>query len=134
MANRKQYFYFIDTHTAGEKIAVVQKATNAVTKNGWTSDFQTVQTAGTNILKVRGIFTDANLVAGTTTGSYSNIPSRFHEHIVSRAIAVGYKDPRHMEIQNAQYFDAEYEKGIKKAKKFARSNYITTGRIAPQDF
>ena len=39
-----------------------------------------------------------------------------------------------MEIQNAQYFDAEYEKGIKKAKKFARSNYITTGRIVPQDF
>jgi hypothetical protein len=134
MANRKQYFYFIDTHAAGEKISVLEKATNAVTKNGWTSSFKTVGTAGTDILKVRGIFTDANLIVGDTTSSYSNIPSRFHEHIVNKAIAIGYKDPRHMEIQNAQYFDAEYEKGIKKAKKFARSNYITTGRIVPQDF
>ena len=134
MATKKEYFYFIDTHTAGEKIAIVEKAANAVTKNGWTSNYKTVQTAGDNILKIRGIFTDTDLANDTMTGTYSNIPSRFHEAIVSKVIAKGYKDPRHMELQTAQYFDGEYSLGIKKAKNFARSNYITIGRIVPQDY
>ena len=68
------------------------------------------------------------------TGSYANIPSRFHQHIVSKVIAIGYKDPRHLELQTAQYFDNEFELGIKRAKKFTRSNYQRTGRIVPQDF
>ena len=34
MASRKEYFYFIDTHSTGEKIAIVEKATNTVSKNG----------------------------------------------------------------------------------------------------
>jgi len=134
MATKKEYFYFIDTHTEGEKLAIVQKATNLVTKNGWTSNFQTVQKAGDNIVKIRGVFTDSDLVANTLTGSYSNIPSRFHEAIVNKAISAGYRDPRHLEIQLSQFFDMEYEKSIKKAKKFARSNYITVGRIVSQDF
>ena len=134
MATKKEYFYFIDTHTAGEQIAIVEKATNAVTRNGWTSNYKTVQTAGSNIVKIRGSFTDADLANNAMTGTYSNIPSRFHEAIVSKVIAKGYKDPRHMELQTAQYFDGEYSLGVKKAKTFARSNYITTGRIVPQDY
>ena len=129
---KKQRYYFIDTHTAGEKIAIVERNTNAVTQDGFTSNYSTVSEA--KGLKIRGIYTDADLAMNDMAGTYSNIPSRFHEHLVSKVIASGYRDPRHMEIQNAQYFDAEYEKGIKKAKKFARSNYITTGRVAPQDF
>ena len=65
MANKKEYFYFIDTHSTGEKIAIVEKATNAVTRNGWTSDYKTIQTAGTNILKIRGIFTDTDVSINT---------------------------------------------------------------------
>ena len=68
------------------------------------------------------------------TGSYSNIPSRFHEYIVNKVIASGYKDPRHMDFDVAQYFDNQYEKGVKKAKRFTRSNYQTTGIIKQQDF
>ena len=129
---KTERFYFIDTEAGGEGIALVEKGT--VTKDGYTSNYKTIQTSGTNILKVRGVFTVSDLAMNAIAGTYSNIPSRFHEYMVNKVIAIGYKDPRHMEIQNAQYFDAEYEKGIKKAKKFARSNYITTGRVAPQDF
>ena len=134
MATKKQYYYFIDTHTTGEKIAIVEKATNAVTKNGWTSNYKTVQTAGTNILKIRGAFLDDNLANDAMTGTYSNIPSRFHESIVEKVISQGYKDPRHLDIDLAQYFESEYEKGIKQAKKFSRSNYQKVGYVAPQDF
>jgi hypothetical protein len=39
-----------------------------------------------------------------------------------------------MKIELAQYFDNEYEKIVKRAKKFARSSYLTTGQIVPQEF
>ena len=129
---KTQRLYFVDTHSTGEMIAVVEKAKNAVTQDGYTDEYKTVSSA--KGIKIRGIFTDTDLSMNAMGGTYSNIPSRFHEHIVSKAIAVGYKDPRHMEIQNAQYFDAEYEKGIKKAKKFARGNYSKVGSVVPRDF
>tara|TARA_R100000152_G_C6656609_1_gene96681 strand:+ start:214 stop:618 length:405 start_codon:yes stop_codon:yes gene_type:complete len=134
MATKKNRFYFIDTHSDGEKIAIVEKATNAVTKDGWTSDYKTISETGTNIIKIRGSFLDDDLSNDTLTGSYSNIPSRFHEAIVNKVIAMGYKDPRHMELNTAQYFDNEYEKGVKKGKVFARSNYQTVGVVNSQDY
>lgn len=132
MANKKQRAWYIDTHTAGEKIAIVEKATNAVTKDGYTSDYESVTEA--KGLKIRGAFLDTDLSNNAMTGSYSNIPSRFHEYIVNKVIASGYKDPRHMDFDVAQYFDNQYEKGVKKAKRFTRSNYQTTGIIKQQDF
>ena len=132
MANNKQRYYFIDTHTSGEKLAVVEKATNAVTKDGFTSNYATVSEV--KALKIRGIFTDSDLVAGTWTGSYTNIPSRFHEHLVSRVIATGYFDPRNFDGEKAKLFAIAYETGVKKAKRFARSNYVSVGRVASQDF
>ena len=105
MATKREYYYYIDTHSAGEKLAIVDKATSVVTKNGWTSNYKSIQTTGTNIVKIRGSFTDADLAVNTMDGSYSNIPSRFHSALVSKVIAMGYKDPRHMELQTAQYFD-----------------------------
>ena len=134
MANKKEYFYFIDTHSTGEKIAIVEKATNTVSKNGQTSNYRTVQTAGTNILKIRGVFTEDDLVAGTLTGAFSNIPARFHSAIVDRVISMGYRDPRNFAADKATLFDSEWEHGLRKAKKFSKRNYISVGRIVPQDF
>ena len=130
MANKKERFWFIDTHTAGEKLAIVEKGT--VTVDGVTSNYQTISEAKS--IKIRGVFADDDLVVGTLTGSYSNIPSRFHEYIVSKVISFGYKDPRNLNINNADYFTLEYTRGVRKAKKFTRSNYIKTGRIVAQDF
>ena len=66
--------------------------------------------------------------------SYEKIPSRFHEHIVNKVISIGYRDPRNMNLNNSQYFDMEYEKGVRKAKKFARGNYSKVGSVVPRDF
>jgi hypothetical protein len=67
-------------------------------------------------------------------GPLEEIPSQFHEALAYKAIAIGYQDPRNMKIELAQYFDNEYEKIVKRAKKFARSSYLTTGQIVPQEF
>lgn len=132
--SKKEYYYFIDTHSAGEKIAIVQKATNAVTRNGFTSNYQTIKQSADNILKIRGSWLDSDLSANSLTSTYSNIPSRFHEAIVNRVIAMGYKDPRNMDLKVAQYFDNEWEKAVRRAKKFSKSNYVSIGRIVAQDF
>ena len=129
MAN-KQRMYFIGTHSAGEKLAIVEKVTNATTVDGVTSSYQTVSEA--KAVKIRGSFKAADL--SDLTDEWTTIPERFHEAIAFKVIARGYKDPRNMDLQAAQIFDQEYELGIKKGKKWARSNYQTTGQIKPVDF
>ena len=67
-------------------------------------------------------------------GPLDEIPGQFHEALAFKAIAMGYQEPRNMKIELAQYFDNEYEKIVKRAKKFSRSSYLTTGQIVPQEF
>ena len=67
-------------------------------------------------------------------GPLDEIPNQFHETLVYKVISMGYKDPRNLELQLAQFFDLEYNNGVKNAKKYARSNYTTTGTIVPQDY
>ena len=132
MADRKEYFYFIDSYVGSEQIAFVEKGT--VTRNGWSSEYKTIQLTMTDAVRIRGSYLDDDLSTNAMTGTYSNIPSRFHEGVVNKAIAIGYKDPRHLEPEMASYFENEFFKVLKRAKKFVRSNYQSTGFIRPQDF
>ena len=129
MAENKQRAWYIDKLL---KIGIVEKAVNAVTKDGQTSDWDSISEA--KDLRIYAISQDADLDSSTMTNTFSQIPAQFHEVLVYKVIAMGYKDPRNLELNNAQYFDNEYNVGVKEGKKFARSNYQTTGQIAPQDF
>ena len=68
------------------------------------------------------------------TSSYNEINSRYHNVIVDKVIAMGYRDPRNQNLQNAEYFENLYQKGLKRAKKYSKSSNLSTGRIVPQDF
>ena len=60
MANKKEYFWYLGgTSGGGIKIALVEKGD--VTKNGWTSNFKTIQLTGTNNVRIRGTFTDYDI-------------------------------------------------------------------------
>ena len=72
--------------------------------------------------------------ADPQAGPLEDIPVQFHEALAYKAIAIGYQDPRNMKIELAQYFDNEYDKICKRAKKYARSNFQSTGQIVPQEF
>jgi restriction endonuclease Mrr len=132
MANKKERFWFIDNSTLRARMGIVEKATNVTTKDGYVSEYTAVSEA--KDITIYAIARDNDLAVNSLTSTWTQIPAQFHEVMVSKVIAMGYKDPRHMELQTAQYFEQEYEKGIKKAKKFSRSNYQTTGVIRPQDF
>jgi hypothetical protein len=136
MADKKEYFWYIDGNSGSFKMALVEKATSAVTKNGWTSDYKTIELTGTNNLRIVGVFSDVDLTdpdAVSPITKWSLIPERFHKCIADKVIAIGYRDPRNKDLQSAEYFEAIYEKQLKKAK--ARvTNMLGTGRIVPQDF
>lgn len=131
MATKIQRAWYVDTL---KRIGIVEKATNAITKDGYTSDWKSISEI--KDLRIYAISRDIDLAAGTTLTdvAFAQIPEQFHEVLITKVIAMGYKDPRHLDIKLAQYFDMEYQLGIKEAKKFAKSNYQTVGSIAQQDF
>tara|TARA_R100001530_G_C4311619_1_gene153177 strand:+ start:670 stop:1059 length:390 start_codon:yes stop_codon:yes gene_type:complete len=129
MAAKTKRAWYIDKLGS---IGIVEEGTNAITKDGYTSNWQSISQIID--LRIYAISQDIDLSVNDLTGTWSQIPLQFHEVLVNKVIANGYKDPRRLELQAAQYFDGEYDKGIREAKKFSRSNYQTTGTIVPHDF
>ena len=62
------------------------------------------------------------------------VPEQFHEALAYKAIAMGYKDPRNLDINLAQYFDMEYEKCLKMGKRYAKSQRRRGGFIVPHEY
>ena len=128
MAN-KERVWFIDKLG---KIGIVEKTTNTVTRDGYTSAWASISESKS--FRIYAISRDDDISIDEPTNTFLQIPAQFHEVIVYKAIANGYKDPRNMNPQVAQYFDGEYFSGVKEAKKFSKANYITTGFIKQQDY
>jgi hypothetical protein len=133
---KKQRAWFIDKL---KRIGIVEKTTNVATKDGYTSDWGSISEVKDVRIYAISLDDDINITTASTgdtltAEAYLQIPTNFHEVLVYKAIAMGYKDPRNFDIEKAQYFDMEYNLGLKEAKKFARSNYQTTGRAAPQEY
>ena len=139
--SNERYWYFNDVK--GGRVGIVEKSTNAVIRDGKTSQFQSVSESSLQIrcyAIVRSLHLSPDVTGGSSTLDGATvigtleIPPMYHNAIVDKAISQGYTDPRNLNLQMAQYFDNEYEKAVKKAKIWARSNGVTTGFVAPCDF
>ena len=135
--NPKRYWF-----TERDKLAFVEGG-SSTTVDGVTSNLVSISEAKSCIVKgitLPNVFptgTDedyASSLTDTSAGPLEEIPLQFHEALAYKAIAIGYQDPRNMKIELAQYFDNEYNKICKSAKKYARSNFQTSGQIVPQEF
>jgi hypothetical protein len=129
MATRTVRTWYIDKLG---KMGIVEKATNATTKNGYTTDWISVN----SVLPVRlyAISRDSDISINELTNTFNQIPGEYHEALIYKVIAMGYKDPRNMELKTAQYFDNEYMMSVKEGKKFSKSNYTDVGYVISQDF
>ena len=128
-----QRYWYIDRGQGGrDRLGIVEKATSSTTKETITSNWASVSEV--KDLRVYTIDSPADFETGDLTVEDTSIPKRYHEALVSKVISTGYKDPRNMKIDAAQFFDGEYEKLVKKAKKHARSNMQTNGFIKQIDF
>ena len=70
---------------------------------------------------------------GSDLTEISEIPSQFHQALVDKVIAGGYKKPG-KDLQLAQAFDAMYIELVNEAKKYAKGDRHRFGRIIPTDF
>ena len=64
----------------------------------------------------------------------SEIPAQFQQALAYKVISDGYKEPRNLNLDLAQYFEGEYIKCVKMAKKYARMQGYNSTIIIPQDF
>ena len=131
MAKKNRYWY-IDTVDSVLRMGIVEKSTNAVTKDGWISDYKSITEA--KDITVYAIIRDTDLAINALTATWTQIPEQFHEAMVYKVISEGYKKSEGFNIERAQFFDAEYQDILKEAKKYSRSNYTTTSYIKPQEF
>jgi len=132
--SNERYWYPIQD-VGGVRLGLVENSTGSVTRDGKTSNFQSISESGLQI-RAHYISRCTHLVAGSGSGStyIPEILSMFHPALISKAIAEGYKDPRNQKFDAVQYFLTEYEDYVKKAKKEARSGSITTGIVVPHTF
>ena len=132
MAKKVQRGWFTEVVGGDVKLAVVEKTSRTI--DGITDNWQAITETGLSLV-IEAIGSNADLTSLSGTSTFDDIPSRYHKVIVDKVIASGYKDPRNMELNNAQFFDQEFEKGLKRAKKMSKSAYYAgPGRIVPQDF
>ena len=121
------------------RIGIVEKATNAVTRDDATSNYQSVSVA-----KKLNLYSIARPPHVNTSSSKTSngsiqmlehaIPVQYHEALTHRVISVLYKDPRNKDYEASAVFNAEFMKCVKMAQKFRRSNYNKTGFIKPVYF
>lgn len=119
-------------YTRNKQIGIVEKNGTDVTKNGVTTPFKSVSEA--KELRLYTISMDDDLGDVLFDASYPLIPAQYHETMVFKAISYGYLDPRHLDVSAANAFSQLYSEGVKRAKKYVKSQNITTGHIVPAEF
>ena len=128
-----QRYWYIDRGQGGrDRLGIVEKASSQTTKETITTDWGSISEV--KDLRLYTTDTQEDFDVNDLSEEKTEIPKRYHEALVNKVISLGYRDARNMKIDASQFFDMEYEKLIKKAKKHARSNYQTHGFIKPIDF
>ena len=120
MASTKEYGYIIER----DRIGILEK-------DSLTSKWKSVSESDKEI---RLFCTALAPHFSAKIDESSHIPSQFHEGIVNKVISLGYKDPRNLNIDLAQYFETEYIKCTKMAKKYARTHRYSSTVALPQEF
>ena len=129
MANKIQRAWYVERL---KRIGIVEKGTNATSKDGYTSDWKSITES--KDLRIYAISRDADIVINALGNTFLQVPDEFHNVLVNKVISDGYKQALRFDGEKALFFDNEYRLGLKEAKKFSKSNYQTTGNIVPHEF
>jgi len=137
-SSNERYWYI--GGPSNESLGIVEKATNAVTRDGKTSNFQSMSEK--KELRIFTIALAKHLEADDThtvdssvlPGLLLDIPSQFHDALLARIIASLYEDNRNLNIDLSNRFYARYLESVNEAKKFGRSGKTQGGYIIPGHF
>jgi hypothetical protein len=128
-ANNERYWY-IDHG----RIGVIEKTTNAITRDDKTSDYQSIAEALEMRIYAVSKAPHLSELNNNDDGNSYDIPTQFHEGVAYRVIGLSYLVPANFNAEASATFLSMYNQTIKDGKKFARNQYRTTGYVAPQDF
>jgi len=121
------YAWYIDS----QRIAIVEHLPEGLTIDGNTTHYQSISTSDKEIR----LYTIGQAIDFTTnTALSSDLPSQFHEALAYKVIADGYLKGESLNVQLAQLFEGKYMSFVKEGKKHAKSNFVYSGIIKPQDF
>ena len=133
MALSKKYAYYTDRG----KLGLIEYGGISNDSDGGTK-WQSISTSGKTVriycTKLADHMTSGNFNTLSSTIEHGQIPGQFHEGLTYKAISMGYKDPRNINIELAAFFEKEYQQVEKRAKKFARMNRQSSGYIKSVDF
>ena len=119
-------YWYVDSGRLG----VVEKVTNAITRDDKTSDYQSISVAKEMRIYAIGQGTDF----GTTLTQESDLPTQFHEALSHKVISDGYLIPPTVNADAHKIFYTKYMDMVKEGRKYARSNYNQTGFIRQTHF
>ena len=119
------------------RIGIVEKVINAVTRDGKTSNYQSISEV--KELRMFAIARGADFTTDLT--EISAIPVEFHDALIYKTLSDGYLKAGlktgldTLNPQASQIFDGKYKELIKDGKKRARNHYLGGATIiAPTDF
>ena len=125
-SSSNERYWYVDSGRLG----VVEKVTNAVTRDDKTSDYQSISVAKEMRIYAIGQGTDF----GTTLTQESDLPTQFHEALSHKVISDGYLIPPTVNVDAHKMFYIKYMDMVKEGKKYAKSNYNQTGFIRQTHF
>ena len=148
-AENKRFWMISDydsdsSNAKNKRLGIVEKVTNAITRDGRTSNYQSCSLSGSTNIRVyadtfasefasAAVGTDEDDAMLSTVGPLKDIPTQFHEILLTGAISIGYKYPPDIDLNLSAAFEQEFERGIKRIRKHERTK-VSTGFIKPQDF
>ena len=127
-SSNERYWYINN-----DRVGIVEKVKSAITRDGKTSDYQSISETGKEIrlytIDYAGDFTEA-------LDFESELPLQFHEGLTHKVIADEYLKSSGAEVNiNAhKMFWIKYNESIKEGRKYARGRHHQTGFIKPTDF
>ena len=120
-------------YTDSGRVGVVEKLVGTLTRDGRTSDYQSISE-----IKEMRIYSIAQAGDFTTDlTDVSEVPSQFHDALVYKVVSDGYLKSglANFNPEVSQIFDAKYMALVKDGRKHARSEYISGATIiVPTDF
>jgi hypothetical protein len=119
-------YWYIDSG----RIGIVEKVTNAITRDGKTSNYQSIS----EVKEIR-LFTIAQPVDfDTTLTNTSSFPPQFHEGLSYKVISDMYLHPSMGNLDNHKIFYTKYMHTVKEGRAYARSGYLESGVIRQVHF
>ena len=129
-SSSNERYWYVDS----KRLGVVEKITGAVTRDGKTSDYQSISQV--KEIRINAIAKPTDF--GTDLSLVSPIPSQYHEALVYKVISDAYlkAGTQAFNPEASQIFENKYNTLIKDGKKEARHSYIASGGaiIRPTDF